>query len=83
MGLETRRRFENVAFNAIDAIEHAQPAGDNGLELETESQWQRARQRPSRVEHRARARRFERQQRAPSYIGATFRDCLSKRRVQA
>ena len=65
-----RAAREHVAVDRVDAREDAQAAFDHRGQFEPEAPRQCARERPSRCEQRARARRLERRERAPAVVGA-------------
>src|SRR5512147_2764306 len=65
---------EYVAACRIDAVEDPVAAGEHARDLEAEAPGQGTRERPARFEQRARARRFEREERAPGLVTARFRD---------
>ncbi len=65
---------EDVAAGRVDAVENSMPAGEHARNLEPQPPRQRAGQRTSRLEQRARARRFERHQRAPRAVAARLGD---------
>ena len=65
---------EDVAARRVDAVEDAMAAGEHAGQLQPQPPRQRARERTSGLEHRARARRFEGHQRAPRIVAARVGD---------
>ena len=73
---ELRPPAEDVAARRVDAVENAMAAGQHAGQLEAEPPRQRAGERAAGLEHRARARRFEREQRPPCVVASCGGDVL-------